>query len=102
MLEDILNGVANDPNAGAPSISEPAELIETTLPYLYAVAGIILLFNLITSGFRMMTSQGDPKGMQEAQLKLTNSAIGILILFASFWIVQLLLKFLGIDLTLFG
>ncbi|WKZ25373.1 MAG: hypothetical protein QY322_03195 [bacterium] len=92
-------------NAGLPAwnvLLEPAGFIELALPYIFGVAGIILLFNIVTSGFKMMTSQGDPKVMQVAQAKLTTSAIGILILFTSFWIVKLVMQFLGIDLTLFG
>jgi hypothetical protein len=49
----------------------------------------------------MMTSQGDPKALQGAQAKLSTSAIGILILFISFWLVQLIMTFIGIDTILF-
>jgi len=88
--------------SGGRNSATPANLITDALPYIFGVAGIVLLFNIVTSGFKMMTSQGDPKVMQAAQAKLTTSAIGILILFASFWIVKLVMQFLGIDLTLFG
>jgi hypothetical protein len=75
---------------------EPAGFITKTLPYVFGIAGIVLLLNIITAGFKMMTSAGDPKAMQGAQSKLTTSAIGILILFASFWIVSLIGQFLGL------
>lgn len=77
--------------------SSPAEIITGLLPYIFGAAGIVLLLNIISSGIKMMTSGGDPKALQGAQAKLTTSAIGILILFASFWIVKLLLNFLGIN-----
>ena len=83
------------------SPSNPAELVTKSIPYIFATAGIILLLNIVASGFKMMTSKGDPKAMQGAQAKLTTSAIGILILFSSFWIVQLIMKFLGINTILF-
>lgn len=72
-------------------------IYNTVLPYIFGAAGIILLFNLISSGFKMMTSVGDPKSMQTAKSKITNSLIGILLLFSSFWIVQLIWRFLGIN-----
>lgn len=75
-----------------------ADLISIVLPYVYGIAGIILLFNIIASGYHMMTSAGDPKAMQSAQAKLTTSVIGILILFISFWVVRLIGQFLGIEL----
>lgn len=96
------------PTVGAPTVDINSDstdfgtIITGLLPWVYGIAGIILLFNIISSGLKMMTSQGDPKALAASQAKLTTSAIGILILFASFWIVQLLMKFLGIDTVLFS
>lgn len=81
---------------------DPAELITTALPYIFGAAGIILLLNIISSGLKMMMSKGDPKALQGAQAKLTTSAIGILILFASFFIVRLIMQFLGINIPIFN
>ncbi|MEK7472483.1 MAG: hypothetical protein AAB625_00410 [Patescibacteria group bacterium] len=92
-------------NAGLPAwnvLLEPSGFINLALPYIFGIAGIILLLNIITSGFKMMTSTGDPKVMQAAQAKLTTSVIGISILFVSFWIVMLIMKFLGIETILFN
>lgn len=77
-------------------------IITTALPYIFGIVGIILLLNIITSGLRMMTSRGEPKTLQAAQAKLTTSLIGILILFASFWVVQIIMKFIGINTLLFS
>lgn len=71
------------------------------LPFVYGIAGIILLINIVTAGFKIMTSMGDPKAMQAAQAKLTTSLIGVVILFVSFWIVQLIWQFLGIEVKIF-
>ncbi|MFZ3301488.1 MAG: hypothetical protein WA152_02095 [Microgenomates group bacterium] len=72
-------------------------IYNTVLPFVFGISGIVLLFNLISAGFKMMTSVGDPKAIQMAKSKITTSLIGILILFSSFWIVQLIWKFIGID-----
>ncbi len=72
-------------------------IYNTVLPFVFGVSGIVLLFNLISAGFKMMTSVGDPKAIQMAKSKITTSLIGIMILFSSFWIVQLIWKFIGID-----
>ena len=77
--------------------SKPLQIIASGLPYVFGAAGIILLLNIISSGLKMMTSKGDPKALQGAQAKLTTSAIGILILFVSFWLVQIIMKFLGVN-----
>lgn len=90
--------------AGLPAtgLLKPNYWIVRALPWIFGIAGIILLLNIITSGLKMMTSNGDPKALQGAQAKLTTSAIGILILFVSFWVVQLLMKFLGVTTVLFN
>jgi hypothetical protein len=90
--------------AGLPTLSAelPSQMIVKILPYIYGIAGILLLLNLISQGFKIMTSKGDPKVMEVAQTKLKNSMFGIIILFASFWIVQLLFKFFGINIILFS
>ncbi len=77
-------------------------IITGVLPYIFAIAGVVLLFNIISSGLKMMTSVGDPKVMQAAQAKLTTSVIGILILFTSFWIVKLIMQFIGFNVVLFN
>lgn len=72
-------------------------IYNTVLPFVFGISGIILIFNLISAGFKMMTSAGDPKAMQMARGKITTSVVGIVILLTSFWIVQLIWKFLGIN-----
>lgn len=78
---------------------KPSGLITMVLPYLFGIAGIILILNIIVSGYQMMTSAGEPKTMQAAQGKITSSIIGIVIILISFWIVNLIMNFFGLDFT---
>lgn len=66
------------------------------MSYLFGAAGIILLFMLITAGYGYIFSRGDPKAVQVAQSRITTSLTGLLLLFASFWIVKLVGQFFGI------
>ncbi|HLD91832.1 MAG TPA: hypothetical protein VI795_00385 [Patescibacteria group bacterium] len=87
-------------NSGLPAwvtFVTPMFFLLAALPYLFGIAGIVLIFNVISSGYKMMTSVGDPKVLQAAQAKLNSSLIGLLIIFASFWVVNLILKFFGIS-----
>lgn len=95
-LEDF-NKITNEAGVTNTLIRRPVHWINEILPYVFGAAGIILLFMLLTSGYQMIFSKGDPKAMQIAQSKITSSLVGIVILFASFWIVQLVFQFLGID-----
>ncbi len=95
-----LDSIQNDAGINPPA-TDLAGMITAALPYLFGIAGIILLLNIISSGLKMMTSRGDPKALQGAQAKLSTSAIGILVLFLSFWIIQLIMQFLGVNTELF-
>jgi|CXWL01.1.fsa_nt_gi hypothetical protein len=96
---DTVGNPAVDINSDALSFGE---IITQVLPWLFGAAGIVLAFNIVSSGLKMMTSGGDPKALQSAQSKLSTSAIGILILFTSFWITQLIMQFFGLNMTLFN
>lgn len=70
---------------------------EITTKYLFTIAGILLLLYLIYGGFQYLTSAGEPKKVQEAQSKITQALIGFVIIFASYWIVQIIANILGLE-----
>lgn len=71
-------------------------IISLILPYLFVIAGLLLLFYLIYGGFHMIIAAGDEKGLAEAKAKITNALLGFLLLFVSYWIVQILEIIFGI------
>jgi hypothetical protein len=72
-------------------------IVSKFLPYLFVVAGLILMFYLIMGGFGLMTSGGDPKKVQSAQGKITSAVVGFFIIFVAYWITQLLQSILGLS-----
>lgn len=66
------------------------EVITLLLPYLYVIAGLILFGAIIASGFQYLFSAGDPKKTAEAKGCLTNAIIGFLIIFISYWLIQII------------
>ena len=77
--------------------TKPSTIIVLFLPYLFGISGIILIFMIVSAGFKLMTSKGDPKATQLAQAKITTSLIGIIIIALSFFAVNLVLKFFNLD-----
>jgi len=73
------------------------EIVSGLLPYLFAGAGLLLLLYLLLGGFQLMTSGGDPKKTQEAKGKITNALVGFIIVFVSYWLVQIVGTILGIE-----
>jgi len=97
----MLDSIQNESGVNL-NITSPGQFVSDNLKYVYGAAGIVLLFMLISAGYQMIFSRGDPKAMQVAQSKITTSIIGIVILFASFWIVEIILDFFGIGLDIIG
>lgn len=73
------------------------DIVSGLVVYLFPLAGLLLLLYLLFGGLQMMTSAGDPKKMEGAKQKLTNALIGFIIVFTSYWIVQIVGKVLGIE-----
>ena len=66
-------------------------LISTILPNIYVAAGLILLFFLIFGGVMVILGAGKGESQQAEQGKkiVTRTIIGFLIIFLSYWIIQI-------------
>jgi hypothetical protein len=64
-------------------------IVSAALTYVFPVAGVMLLVYLLWGGFDYLTSMGDPKKAEGGRNKITNAVIGFIIIFAAYWIVQL-------------
>ena len=76
----------------------PANIINNLIPIIFVLAGIILLFMLIAGGFTIFTSAGNPEKIKKGTANITSAIIGILVIFAAYWIIELLQITLGIKL----
>ena len=73
-----------------------ADLINNAIPILLPVAGVFLLAYLIWGGFDYLTSMGDPKKAEAGKNKITQAILGFFIIFAAYWIVQLVAFVFGL------
>ena len=71
-------------------------LTNRLIPYIFAIAGFLLLIYLIIGGFSYMTSGGNPKTMAAAQQKITYAVLGFVIIFLAYWIVIIVGRILNI------
>ena len=92
------------PGPENPTVSGPTGFTFTDLgsivskligQYVFFFAGLILLLMLIMGGFQMLTSAGDPEKVKAGQGKITTSLIGFLIIFAAYWLMQIIETVLG-------
>lgn len=66
-------------------------------------AGVVGLFFIIFSGFKFITSGGDPKQLEEARKTLTYAVIGLLVILFSFFIINIIAETTGATcIKLFG
>lgn len=72
-------------------------IVSKAFTYVFTIAGLLLLFLLISGGFQLMTGANDPKAKEAASKKITNAFIGFIIIFVAYWLVQIIEVVLGIS-----
>jgi len=72
---------------------QPKPFIEALMKFIAGAAGGIALLLIISGGFQIMTSQGNPESLKKGQEQLTSALIGLLFIIFS----VLLLQIIGAD-----
>ncbi len=80
-------------------ISDIVGILEKIIKLLAPAAGIAFLIMFIVGGFQFVTSGGDPKAAGQARNTLTFAIIGIILVVASWLILQLIAQITGADVT---
>lgn len=73
------------------------QIVGDSLQYVFAFAGFALIIFIVLSGYSLMASKGDERAVAAAKAKLTYGITGFLIVFVSYWIVQIVGAILQID-----
>lgn len=73
----------------ADQFSSPAGIINRILLFAFPLAGLILFVMIVWGGFEMITGATSSKSMEAGKQRITAALIGFFLLFASFWIIQI-------------
>ena len=73
------------------------DIISSALQYIYVIAGLSLLVMLIAGGVELMAAAGDEDAMKSGYGKIKTSLIGFLIVFVSYFVVQIVEVVFGIQ-----
>ncbi|MCR4324717.1 MAG: pilin [Candidatus Curtissbacteria bacterium] len=84
---------------GPAQITDILDVLQRIISLLAPAAGIAFFVMLIVGGFKYITSGGDPKNVGQAQSILTYAVIGIVLVVASWLILQLIGRVTGVDVT---
>ena len=76
----------------------PADIINAFIPTIFVLAGLVLFAMLISGGFTIFLSAGNPEKIKKGTAIITNGLVGFLIMFAAYWIIQLVEYSLGLQL----
>ena len=84
---------------GVEAYSSIGSLISAILPNIYVAAGIILFFLIVFGGISYVRSAGsqDEEGIKRGQKAITSALVGFLIIFLSYWIIQIVEIVTGIQ-----
>ena len=74
-------------------ITHPEAFVGNLFAILLSLSGGVALILIIISGYRLMTSQGNPEKVQQAREQLTSAIIGLLFIIFSLAILQII----GVD-----
>jgi len=76
--------------------STPGGILSELLLYIFPLAGLILFVMIVWGGFEMMTSSVSGK-KDAGRQRVTTAVIGFLLLFATYWIGQLMQAVFGVS-----
>lgn len=73
-------------------------LVNAILPNIFVIAGVIFLVLLIFAGVGVILSSGsgNPEGAKKAKAAATSAATGLFLIFAAYWIMEILQFITGI------
>lgn len=74
------------------------QLVSVLLGNIYVIAGIVLFFIIVFAGFGILSSagSGDKQKVAQGKQAFTAVIIGFLIIFMSYWIIQLIERITGL------
>lgn len=89
---DILDNV--DPLKS--KFTDVGSVVSLALRYVYVFAGLMLLVLLVVGGIELMTAGADPAKAKSGYGKLVAGLIGFMLIFASYFVVQIVEVVLGV------
>ena len=81
----------------ASDLSNPGGIINRALDFAFPLAGLILFLMIVFGGFQMLTSSAGKKDIESGKKRVTAAIVGFIILFAAYWIVQIIEQVLGVN-----
>ena len=85
----------------ADQLSTPGGIISRLMTFLFPIAGLLLFVMIVWGGFTMLSTAATKKSMDEGRKRITYAVIGFILLFVSYWIMQIMEAIFGVTLISF-
>lgn len=86
--------VAGSPHAA--ELSTPGGIISRALTFAFPIAGLALFVMIVAGGLQILAGATNAKSLEEGKKRVTMAIVGFLILFASYWVAQILEIIFGV------
>lgn len=101
-LNPLMIGGGEDINDISPSdqataLSKPGGIINRALQFAFPLAGLILFVMIVMGGFQMIAGATSKKSLEDGQKRVTAAIVGFIILFAAYWLIQLVEQITGVN-----
>jgi uncharacterized membrane protein YozB (DUF420 family) len=85
--------------AGVPAFQSLGGFISALLPNVYVIASVLLFILLLAGGIMIIASagKGEQEGTKKGAQAITAAFVGFLIIFISYWIIQIIQVVTGIE-----
>jgi hypothetical protein len=80
----------------ADRFGSPAQLINVLLPNIFAIASLMVFIFIVGAGLKIVMNPDSKKGTEDGKKAITYGIGGFLLLFAAYWIVQLIQYVTGV------
>lgn len=95
-LGQPLSGIDAIGNPGQTPVNILAQVLSTTIGLLTVIGVLYFIFILISGAIAMINAGGDKGALEDARKKITTGVIGVVILVAAIFIMDLITTVLGI------
>lgn len=71
-------------------LSTPGGVLGRLLELIFPLAGLMLFLLIVWGGFEILASSASQKGIEAGKNRITAAVIGYLLLFSTYWMLQIL------------
>lgn len=88
--KELMENISGEDGLNIDTQMTIGDILSKLIPYLYVFGGLVLFVMIVWGGFEMLTGAADTKAQEAGKQRITAAAIGFVLLFISYWLVQVL------------